>query len=453
MAARDLDLEFSRNFTEKLAEARTTILSTQGMIRLISHYDPDGITSAAILTMALRRAGKEVHVTLTSKIDSRLLEDIRKEDFDLLIFSDMGSGFIETLEKFDRDVIVVDHHAPQKEGAKPVLHLNPHLFGFDGAREACGATMSFFLAVTIDKQNWELASLALAGAVGDRQNLGGFRGYNDDFVSKAIARELIKDERTLALKKKTIFESLLKDPEPYFRSLSGNKSSISKFLDELGIDEEMTLKDLDDKKKKQLTSLLTLHMVRQGASPEAIDLLVTERYWLYDRGMYVDELVPLLNACSRQKKFSLGLALALGSKEAMEEASEVHEEHISWIMDTMLNLEDEPPEQLEHIQFIHVRESTYPGVISGLGALYLFDRAKPIIGVYNGDDKAHISARATRDLVNRGLDLGTACREASKGVGGTGGGHNIASGAKVPSGKLDEFLSSVDRIVAEQLGA
>ena len=79
MAARDQDLEFSKNFTEKLSEARSIILSTQGMIRLISHYDPDGITSAAILTQALRRAGKEVHVTLTPKIDGRLLEDIQKE--------------------------------------------------------------------------------------------------------------------------------------------------------------------------------------------------------------------------------------------------------------------------------------------------------------------------------------------------------------------------------------
>ena len=261
----------------------------------------------------------------------------------------------------------------------------------------------------------------------------------------------IKDERILSLKKKTIFESLLKDPEPYFKGLSGNESHIRKFLDDLGIEEGMGLNDLDDKKKKELTSILTLHMLKQGASPEAIELLVTERYWLYDWDMYVDELVPLLNACSRQKKFALGLSLALGSKEAMDEASEVHEEHVSWIMETMLNLEDEPPEQLENIQFIHVRESTYPGVISGLGALYLFDRAKPIIGVYSGDEKAHISARATRNLVNRGLDLGTACREASKSVGGTGGGHNIASGAKVPSGKLDEFLSSVDKIVAEQL--
>ncbi len=453
MAARDQDLEFSKNFTEKLSEARSIILSTQGMIRLISHYDPDGITSAAILTQALRRAGKEVHVTLTSKIDGRLLEDIKKEDFDLLMFSDMGSGFIETLETFDRPVIVVDHHAPQKEGSKPVLHLNPHLFGFDGAREACGATMSFFLAVTMDEENWDLASLALAGAVGDRQNLGGFRGYNDHFITRAIARELIKEERILSLKKKTIFESLLKDPEPYFKGLSGNKSSIKKFLKDLGIEENTSLKDLDDDKKQELTSILTLHMLRQGASPEAIELLVTERYWLYDWGMYVDELVPLLNACSRQKKFSLGLSLALGSKEAMEETSKVHEEHVSWIMDTMLSLEDEAPEQLENIQYIYVRESTYPGVISGLGALYIFDRTKPILGIYSGDDKAHISARATRNLVNRGLDLGTACREASKSVGGTGGGHNIASGAKVPSKKLDEFLSSVDKMVAEQLAS
>ncbi|MCK4757924.1 MAG: DHH family phosphoesterase [Thermoplasmata archaeon] len=453
MTSKEIDLEFSKNFSEKLAEAKSVILGTEGMVRLISHYDPDGMSSAAIMAKALTRAGKKFHITLTSKLGAPFMEEVKKEKFDLVIFTDMGSGLIETLETFERNVVVVDHHAPQKEGSKPVVHLNPHLFGFDGAREACGATMSFFLAVTLSDENWDLAPLALAGAVGDRQNLGGFSGYNDQLVAAAVNRELIKREKVLDLRGQTIMDSLLNHPEPYFKGLNGDKKAIKKFLKAMGLDETAAIKELDDEKKRHLASTLSLHLLKQGASTEAINQLVTNRYWLYDRHMYVDELVPLLNACGRRKKYSLGLALALGSKEAMEEARKVHGKHISWIMDTMGDLEKNQPDQLDNIQYIHVRESTYSGVMAGLGTLYLFDKSKPVIGIFSGDDKSHISARATRSLVEKGLDLGAACKNASEQVGGTGGGHNIASGAKVPSKKEKKFLTLLDKVVGEQLAS
>jgi single-stranded-DNA-specific exonuclease len=49
-----------------------------------------------------------------------------------------------------------------------------------------------------------------------------------------------------------------------------------------------------------------------------------------------------------------------------------------------------------------------------------------------------------------GVDLSYALRTAANAVGGTGGGHNVASGGKIPAGKEDEFISIVDRIIGEQ---
>jgi nanoRNase/pAp phosphatase (c-di-AMP/oligoRNAs hydrolase) len=44
-------------------------------------------------------------------------------------------------------------------------------------------------------------------------------------------------------------------------------------------------------------------------------------------------------------------------------------------------------------------------------------------------------------------------RQAAAEVGGNGGGHNIASGATVPKGKEEKFLTLVDAIVAGQLAS
>lgn len=58
--------------------------------------------------------------------------------------------------------------------------------------------------------------------------------------------------------------------------------------------------------------------------------------------------------------------------------------------------------------------------------------------------------RGTRELVDMGLDLSTAMRDAGSIVGGHGGGHPVASGATIPKGKETEFLKIVDGIVGEQ---
>lgn len=54
--------------------------------------------------------------------------------------------------------------------------------------------------------------------------------------------------------------------------------------------------------------------------------------------------------------------------------------------------------------------------------------------------KIKLSARGTKKLVEQGLNLGKILAESCAAVGGVGGGHNIAAGATIPNGKLEEFL-------------
>ena len=80
-------------------------------------------------------------------------------------------------------------------------------------------------------------------------------------------------------------------------------------------------------------------------------------------------------------------------------------------------------------------------------------RKKPILGL-SLDDKKNIkvSGRGTKTLVQMGLNLGLALREACLAVGGQGGGHRIAAGATVPPEKLDEFLKIFVSVVEKQIG-
>lgn len=454
MAEAAPDIIFSAGLSRRLQEASDAVREHKGTVRIISHYDPDGITAAAIVCNMVRRQGNDFQATLAKNLNVgtvKELGDSTPEDW-LLILTDMGSALISQLEELPHKIIVADHHQPEKEG-ETVIHLNPHLFGIDGAREASASSFVFALAITVDETNWDLAPLALAGAIGDRQNIGGFRGYNEDLVSVAVQRELVKAENILSLKGQTVYGSVLENPEPYFVKISGRKREASRFVKWLGLDKESNIQNLEDEQRRFLTSICTLRLLRQGATPEAVGSLVTQRFWLYDWDMYADELSALLNACARQGEQATGLALALGDKASNDMALEHQKKHQEWIIKNLMDLETNPPKALENIQYFHTSDTAYAGVLAGLGTLYFFDNSKVTFGLSKKKGNCNVSARAPRSLVEAGVNLGLACKEAGESVGGTGGGHNVAAGATVPAKKEKAFLKELDGIIGKQLAA
>src|SRR3989454_1564701 len=154
-------------------------------VRIFCHYDPDGTTSAAILARALMRRGKRIHASMSHALDRAAAARLREETNELLIVSDMGSAQLDLLEGLPCPVVVLDHHKPIRDSEK-VTHVNPHFYGVDGAREMCGATTTWVFALVLDERNWDLAGPALAGAIGDKQAIGGFTGGDAGLGGGAI---------------------------------------------------------------------------------------------------------------------------------------------------------------------------------------------------------------------------------------------------------------------------
>jgi RecJ-like exonuclease len=81
----------------------------------------------------------------------------------------------------------------------------------------------------------------------------------------------------------------------------------------------------------------------------------------------------------------------------------------------------------------------------------MIPRDRPLIALAEAGEYVKISARANRDLVSKGLNLGSILSKLSAQHGGRGGGHNIAAGAEIPSDRLLRFLADFDRCVGEVL--
>ena len=421
-------------------------------VRVFCHYDPDGTTSASILTKALMRRGKRVHASMAHALDRNSAARLKEETNELLIVSDMGSAQLDLLEGLPYPVIVLDHHKPLRDSNK-VAHVNPHLAGVDGARAMCGATTTWLFSLLLDDANWDLAGIAAAGAIGDKQALGGFTGVNAALFGEAVERKVLVPERRLALRDLPLKKAVAQSIEPYFRGLSGRPDAAADFLRGLGLDPETAVRQLSPEDRRKVTSALAMRLLEQGAAPEALEVLVEERYWIEPDQMYAQDLEALVNSCDRLGQEGLGMAVCLGDGEALRKAEKLLADYTAKVLGILAGLESKGLFAKKHIQFFYADDASLAGSIAGTGMLFFFDQSKPTLGLSVLDGVTKVSARATRALVAAGVDLAVALRDAATEVDGNGGGHNIASGATVPKGKEDKFLTLVDEGVGRQLAA
>ncbi|MBI2392875.1 MAG: DHH family phosphoesterase [Deltaproteobacteria bacterium] len=122
-------------------------------------YDVDGITSAAVVTSAIRALGGDATPLLASRFDGgygfsdRALQRVLEAKPTLVVTCDCGSSDhprLDALRRAGIDAVVIDHHLVPPEPLPVVAFLNPHRpecgFPFKGLA-SCGLALSLAAAV------------------------------------------------------------------------------------------------------------------------------------------------------------------------------------------------------------------------------------------------------------------------------------------------------------------
>ncbi|MDD1720951.1 MAG: DHH family phosphoesterase, partial [Euryarchaeota archaeon] len=170
-------------------------LEKQEEVIVISHVDADGLASAGIISRALDKAEIGHTVKIVKKLDASVLQAI--SDAEAVVFTDLGSGSLDLIDDFGALCVVADHHRPQGR-SETVLHLNPHLFGFNGATDLSGSGATYLIARALG-ENTELSDLAVVGAVGDLQHVraGRLQGVNRLILEEASKHAIVRVEKDL----------------------------------------------------------------------------------------------------------------------------------------------------------------------------------------------------------------------------------------------------------------
>jgi len=426
------------------------IINSAQQLRVVSHYDADGLAAASIMVGALTRAKKQFHLTVSKSLDRDMMESLAKEGNSSILFLDMGSGQIDALEQLEAKVGSLDHHKPIRK-SKKVVQANPHFFGIDGMTEACASTLSFVTAIMMDPCNWDLSPIAIAGIIGDRQHMGGMKGVNQQILDYAKEKNFVEVQRGLNLKGLTILDAIHDSVDPFFVGMSGRKENVLAFLDSMKLNPETPMGALDEVYRRKLTSMLSLKLMGQGCRPETVEELVTDVHWIPSMKITAVDLADLLNACGRMDHEGLGVALCMGDKESLARAEELRKEYNRKLLDRLVSIEMDGVSEKTHIQYFDAPDPSLAGAQCGLAMQYILNQAKPTLALSVVKGSVKVSSRGTKYLVSKGLDLSAALKKGAEKFGGVGGGHAVASGATVPEAKREEFLEAVDAIVAQQL--
>ena len=474
-----LDEKQITDFLDSASHAAKTILETvkeNGVIHVFSHLDADGLAAAGIIGRALFRLDARFRIRITQWINDKAIEEILSEKPQLIVFTDLGSGYIDLLnEKLsDFKIVILDHHQVSGEKTANIVHVNPHLHEIDGARDISGSGVTYFAAKAMDKANIDSAPIAVVGALGDMQDKYDQRmlgGLNEKIVEDAKSTGLLTVEKDLIFfgrETRPIHRTLASTTNPFIPGISGEEDKSLAFLVSLDIkpkhgDKWRALRDLSEEEKKRLCSALADYLLSKGLHYEVSNLighvyiLNREEPWTPLRD--AREFSVLLNGTGRMDKPSLGVAVCMGDRgSALEEANKVLREYrrtlgkyLGWVME-----KTERMEELENIYVVHGEdflEDKIVGAISSILSSSLPNPEKPLIMYANVKEEeiAKFSARTVDMVTHRGVNLGEVMQVAAEKFLGKGGGHNIAAGAQVPIKNINPFIKLVDELVGKQL--
>jgi len=475
---------------DRAAACAERLRAADGVL-LASHIDADGLTSAAVAAEALARAGIDHEVVFEKQLDEASIAGIAGRDFDTVLFTDFGSGQLDIIAAHEAagafTPVIADHHQPAEVAEDSAgdgtssgtpeteYHLNPLLFGIDGAAELSGAGASYVLARALegsDGDNRDLAGLAVVGAVGDMQDGDdGLSGANEEIVAEAEAAGVLETATDLALygrQTRPLPKLLEYATDVKIPGISNDESGAISFLS--GLDIEVKTDgdwrrwvDLDDAERQTLVSAFIQRAVTSGVPADRVDGLVGTSYTLTAETVGtelrdVSEFSTLLNATARYERADVGLAVCLGARgEPLTEARRLLRNHRRNLSEGLQWVKTEGVTTEEHLQWFdagsQIRE-TIVGIVAGMAVgSPAVDRAKPIVAfAAKNETELKVSARGPHHLVRQGLDLSVVMGEASRSVGGDGGGHDVAAGATIPADEREAFLDTADALVAEQVG-
>lgn len=451
------------DFKEAILDAANKFKKTTNPIRIVSNFDADGITAAAILVKAMQRLDKSFSLSIIKQLTEDNLKELSKEDYKTIIIADMGSGSLSLINKYlkDKTVFILDHHQIENSNnvTENINFLNPLKYGITNYKEISASGICYLFAKSLNEKNKDLAHLATIGAIGDIQEDNGFIGLNKEILEDAKEKiEVKKGLKIFGHQTKPLHKLLMFSTDPYIPGVSGNESGTLKFLSDLGINlradgKFRKLINLGKEELRKLTSAIIIkRFENKGENPEEV---LGDIYLLKDEeeGSPIKdarEFATLLNASGRLNKGYIGIGVCLNNKKMKIEATELLDSYKAEIV-KYLNWFYENKDSFDYGNFVlinaknNIKDVFIGVIISIISRSNIYKEGTLVIGMAYGNKEIKISGRysgkGNKNLNELMLNLTSL-------VGGSAGGHHSAAGGFISLEKEGEFIENTKNLLS-----
>ena len=447
-------------------------------ISIISHLDADGIASGSIISSALARLGAKCAVRTVSDMTLNVLEQMRSENHDFYIITDLGGGMAnEFNQALDNRWAIIDHHKiPEQEISIDDSNnqiLNAWKYGIDGDKEISAGGMAYMVAITLDRKNKNLSPIAIVSALADRQDQGDKKslfGLNSEIVKTAESLRLIRMDLDLMLtgrETRPIHEALAHTAFPYIEGLTWAMESCYALIKNAGIKMSKdgrwrVLSEISQDEKDIILNAISEYVVNLSKSKEVnmIDNLIGYTYTLINedqRSLLRDarEFSTMLNACGRIRKAGVGIGICMGDRNnLLNEGEKIVTKYRTTLRNYISSIFTEKWRMIDNGKSVFINgegllaEDMLGAISSLLGGSPTLGGRLVFVRTLTNDGFYKFSSRKSLGSTSKS-DLGLIMRYCSESVGGSGGGHSLAAGCRIPSTRLEEFLSAVRNAILD----
>lgn len=420
-------------------------------IRIISHFDTDGITSAAILAKALKRLDKKFSIRIIKGLEEEIIKkELLRQPKEVIIFTDLASGSLEYFQELKETIFILDHHEIHKEKLNEKIKIiNPHLTDEPKNNDCTGAGIVYLFAKALSSKNQDLSNLAIIGLIGDRQETN---------LSK-INQQIINETKDLIIKKgltlypatRPIKRTLEYSTSPYIPGVTGNSQGVMELLRETNIHYDKNLLDLTE---EEMSRLLTAIMIRKAKSSQE-ENIINNLYILkfFNTKEDVREISTLINACSRLGHHDIALSYCLGNKNARTKALDIYTKYKQELVSSLRIAEKIDKIKGNNFVILNAKDKIKDAIIgticSMISSSNSYKEGTILIGMAYNQDKIKVSARMVgrnkrnlKEIMEKTIiQFKTEHPNSTAEVGG----HQYAAGCLVEKEKENYFIDALKK--------
>lgn len=409
-------------------------------ILIVSHFDTDGITSAAILTRTLKKLDKKFSVKIVKNLEKEIIDTLPKDK--LIIFLDLASNSLNYISELDLEVFIIDHHEIIQEIPKKINIINSELFE---NHNISSSGLTYLFCKAINPEIKYLAKLAVLGMIGDCLEKNIDQLNHQILVDGEVIRKrgLLIYPSTRPLNRVLEFSS-----DPFIPGVTGDAKGVNELLREVGLNEGKckSLIELDENEMSKLVTAIFLKKPKSNYNDKIIGDIFLIKF--FNKLEDAREISAMINACSRLGETETAMQLCLEIPKAKKRAEALYVKYKRFIISGLEFATKS--EKIEGKGYViinaknEIKDTMIGTIASIISNSFIYEDGTIIVTMAYYKEKIKVSSRCSG---KNGRNIREVLNEIVSRIGGEVGGHKNAAGCIIEKTKEDEFIDSLKKIL------